>query len=343
MEFSNYRVYLTTDKIIRKKFSEEVLSKYYKQIGFLYQNGYELNCENDEVEEQLAAFDFFKNDNSLEELNSIEDYKSDLSYGRKLISEELYDIIRETTFLKQDLSSPNLIKICCKNNWEKIKNNVDRIDSLFNSKDSEICGNYNLIPNIEDIQKRILEIKERINKEYLVLTWISTKELVNIIYSIYVRFSKPKNGELRSSIKINLNDEIYGGLGGYNPADGKIKCMAGSAIWDVKSNYSGSTDKIKITVSRILNGGLSNEHDDEYIKFLEKWYNTKSLQTEENNKKAKQVVINSLLIGIFNLLLLKHEMNLLKNDTRNSLRAKEAINEMKAILRYCCIPNSYLL
>lgn len=342
MDFNNYKVYLATDKLIKRKFSKEVLNKYYKQIGYLYQNGYELNCSDDEVEDQLSYYNFFNSKDDLKELEEESEYYSNYFFGKDIISEEIYDIMKNSSFSKTEASSPLVAKSYCKSNWEKIKTNLERINNLFNSNDLELIENYKFISNIESIRNKIIDVQDKINRELILLTWLDFKDLINSLYPIYIRFSKSKSGEIRKAVRSNLNDEIYGGLGGYSPGDGKIKCMVGSAVWDVKSNYIADKTKIKITASKILNGTPASEDDEEEIKFLDKWYKAKST-SENEDKKAKQIVINCLLIGIFDLLLLKHGLNLNPEDKKNGPRCESAIHEMKAILKYCCIPNQYLL
>ena len=40
IDYESYKVFDWTDKQIKKQYSKEVLDKYYKQLAFLFQNGY---------------------------------------------------------------------------------------------------------------------------------------------------------------------------------------------------------------------------------------------------------------------------------------------------------------
>ena len=44
MNFKDYYVFTWTDKQLKKKYSKDILEKYYKILGYLYQNGFDLNC-----------------------------------------------------------------------------------------------------------------------------------------------------------------------------------------------------------------------------------------------------------------------------------------------------------
>ena len=249
MNLENYKIFYWTDKQLRKSFSENTLNKYYKIMAFLYQNGYYFNCEDDEVEEQLKMFNYFERDCDFEELQKCSNYKEDdktYETGCKIISEELYNIVKNTTFCRNETSdSPVLIKGFAETYWENIKSAVDILFCLFNSKDLEINGYLKKIDNLYDIQNKINELKESLEKERKVLTWIKFTNLVNIIYSLYIKIVKQKTDTHKLTIASNFNDEMYGATGGYNINNGEIKCIIGSAVSDLKSCMKGNLSKIK--------------------------------------------------------------------------------------------------
>ena len=121
--------------------------------------------------------------------------------------------------------------------------------------------------------------------------------------------------------------------------NGEIKCIIGSAVWDVKTiKTTKSIIKIKTVAGMILNDTIKTGDDDEYIQYLEKWYNG----IEKDNEKARRIVICSLLHGILTLLSLKHNINFL-DDKKNSERADVIKFEFSKILEYCGIDKEYLL
>lgn len=339
MNFKDYYVFTWTDKQLKKKYSQDILDKYYKILGYLYQNGFDLNCEENEIEEQLSFWDFFQNENDLEELRSISEFNSDCTVGKKIVIEELYDIIKNSTFSRETSDNPITLKSYATVNWSKIAENVNRLENLFFSTDSEISAILKKIPSTTSIQKKITDIKDSIEREIKVLTWIRFSELINNSYSIYISEGKQKTDTHKLTIASNFNDELYGGIGGYNPNTGEIKCILGSAVSDVKLCYSSKTlTKVKTIANAIFKDNEKTEEDEEPIKYLERWLNGK--ETDDNY--ARQVVTNSCLHGILTLLFLKHNVNFLE-DKKNSDRVQNALNEFKAILKYCGIEKEYLL
>ena len=113
IDYENYKVFNWTDKQLKKQYSKEVLDKYYKQLAFLFQNGYNVNCETlEEIEEQFKMWDYFKTTENFKEMTHLfgEQINSDYNIGKKIVSEELYDIIKNTTFIRKEVDNPAIIK-----------------------------------------------------------------------------------------------------------------------------------------------------------------------------------------------------------------------------------------
>lgn len=96
IDYENYKVFDWSDKQLKKHYSKEILDKYYKVLAYLYQNGYDINCGTlEEVEEQLDMWNYFKTTEDLYNLKNLYDnpIESDYAVGKKILSEELYDIV----------------------------------------------------------------------------------------------------------------------------------------------------------------------------------------------------------------------------------------------------------
>lgn len=337
MNLENYKTFYWTDKYLRKNYTEKTLSKYYTIISFLYQNGFYFNCDEEEIEEQLLLFNYFKENSDFEDLKNSTVLSSEFEIGKKIITEEIYDILKNTTFTRrEEADSPALIKVVAESYWNSIQNTFLRIKELFISKDSEIVGAFKKIENYNDILNKIGEIEISINEDKKVLTWLRFTNLINILYSLYIKTDKQKTDTHKLSIVSNLNDEIYGATGGYNPNTGEIRCIIGSAVWDVKSCKSGNKTKVKNLAKEILSSPRMEE--DKYLDYLDRWY--KGYETD--NDYAQQIVVGCLLNGILSLLSLKHNLSFL-NDIRNSERANEILTEFRAIVKWCGITKDYLL
>jgi hypothetical protein len=340
INYENYNVFLWTDKQLKKHYSKEILDKYYKQLAFLFQNGYNMEeCETiNEIEEQLEMWNYFKNYEDFEDMKGLYNIESDYSVGRKIFSEELYDIIKFATFSRKEADNPILIKGYANTYWNKIGEALNRLDNLFESDDIEIKGVVKELSNQNNIRERLDELFDKYEEEKKILTWIKFAELNNIIYSTYIKLTKLKTDSINVSKASNLNDELYGGIGGFNPNTGEIKCIIGSAVWQLKTIKSTkSIVKIKTVAGYIFENKPIVE-DDEGIKYLDKWFKG----IEKDDEKARQVVVCSLLHGIITLLCLKHNLNFLK-DNKNSKRAEAIYYELGKIMEYCEISKDYLL
>ena len=339
MDFENYKVFLWTDRQLKKHHSQKTLDKYYKILAYLYQNGFDVNCSEEEVDEQLAMYNFFEKPEDLQELRDVCGIKSDYETGKKIYLEELYDIVKTNAYSRQTSENPAIIKTYAQANWDAIKKAIERFESVYFSEDSEIVGAMKSIASKEQIKKKITDVKKAIEREIKVLTWILFTDIINSSYSIYITNSKTKTDVHKLSIASNFNDELYGGVGGYNPNSGEIKCIIGSAVYDVKSCYSSKTmTKVKSLANTIFKENTKVEEDDEGINFLQRWLEGK----EKDDEYAKRAVITSCLWGIMNLLILKHNVNFL-DDKKNAERSDKVMKEFHDILKFCGIQKEYLL
>ena len=336
MDYENYYVFLWTDKQLKKKYSEKVLSKYYKQLAFLFQNGYDLNCNEEDIEEQFSLFNYFETYEDFEELKQT-CCLSNFSVGKKIFEEELYDILKKLTFLRIKNDNPVEVKRNATVYQHRMIEALEKLKTLFYSKDEELVLFYKELSNYEDIVSRIQEIEDKLSKELKVISWIRFSELNTILYSTYIKTSKTKT-EKNNICKIsNVNSEIYGSIGGYNSNTGEIKCIIGSAVWELKTVKTNKT-KLKTVAKSILSDTIKVKEDDEGIKYLSDWVNGKA----DNDEKAIQVVVNSLLFGILTLLSIKYNLTLIKDD-KNSEKAEKIQEEFKSIMKYCNISKDYLL
>ena len=334
MEFKNYKILLQTEKYLKKNFSKETIFKYGNIIGFLYQNGFELNCSDEEVEEQLLLFNFFKKEDDFNDLKSLTNIKSDFSVGKKIVSEELYDIVKNSVFVQYETENVEILKIKAKSNWKNIINLVNRINNIFNSEDSEIIGAISNLKNLEDIRSRISFLSDKMEKEILLLTWIKFKELIGIIYSVYIQLDKVKKDFHKFTIYENINSELYG-TGGFNPNTNEIDCKYCGAVLELKKYYTTKDiSLLKYIAKDILKNG---NYTDEKIEYFVKWTNN----LVKDNEKARRIIINCLLSGILSLLSLKNNISLIE-DKKNEIREERIKNEMLSIMKFAGISKEYL-
>lgn len=342
IDYKNYHVFAWTKKQLEKKYPKDVLDKHEKILAYLYQNGYEVNCDTlEDIEEQLSLYNNFETTDDFQELVSNGSAGVDGSVGKKIVAEELYDIIKDTSFVRREgADNPVAIKTFATSNWSGIGRMVERLLTMFDSEDSEITAAIKSIENSNNIIERIEQLEEKYDDGLKVISWIKARELSDIIYSAYIKLSKVKTDEINISKASNINDEIYGGIGGYNPQTGEIKCIIGSAVWELKAMKNTATKvKMRTVAAKILEDDIAERpDDDDGIKFLARWYAGK----ESDDEYARRAIVTSLCFGILSLLSLKHNLSFIE-DSRNSERADAIYSEFKKILEYCGIEKEYLL
>ena len=344
IDYENYKVFSWTERQLKKHYSQEILSKYFKVLAFLYQNGHDIeDCSSvEEMEEQMDMWNNFETIEDFEELERLYEHKNDdynFSVGKKILSEELYEIIKNSTFIRKEAENPPAMKRYATIYWNSIGKLINELDCIFSSTDKEIAGALKSIKNVDGIKEKINSLREKYEKEVKVLTWIKALELCNVVYSTYIQLSKVKTDTINISKASNLNDELYGSIGGFNPNTGEIKCIIGSAVWELKTVKSAKTmTKIRLIANSILNDNPKMQEDDDGIKYLEKWYKG----IEKDDEMARRVVVCSLLHGILALLSLKHNLNFL-NDPKNGERSEMIRYEFLKIMEYCGIDKDYLL
>ena len=342
IDYKNYHVFAWTKKQLERKYPKDILDKHEKVLAYLYQNGYDVSCDSlEDIEEQFSLYNNFETVEDFQEMMSHSGVNIDGTVGKKIVAEEFYDIIRDTTFVRrEDADNPVIIKTFATSNWSGIGRMIERLLAVFESSDAEIKAAVSSIENVKDIIERIDTLEEKYDSGLKVISWIKARELSNVIYSAYIKMSKVKTDEINISKASNINDEIYGGIGGYNPQTGEIKCIIGSAVWELKAMKNTATKvKMRTVAAKILEDCLTEQpDDDDGIKFLARWYAGK----ESDDEYARRAIVTSLCFGILSLLSLKHNLSFIA-DSRNSERADAIYSEFKKILEYCGIEKEYLL
>jgi len=331
------KLFQQTDNYLRKTFSSEILEKHYSILGKLYQNGITLEGNSlERITDFLESYQISEDNIDFEKIGKT---STNGEIGIKIIITEIFEIVKSSTFIRKEVSNPILAKSFAKRYWETIKNNVDRLRDLFYSKDLEIVEVLSRVRNLEAIKNKIDNISNTIERDCKVVTWITYSELCDLVYSVYIYLTRTKDEPNNISKIANLNEEIYGFADGFNMETGEIKCIYGSAVFDLKDVYLGNNPlKIKSIAGKILSDYSEQKEEDAEIEYLLNWKNGK----ETDNEHAKQVVVCSLIYGILTLLELKYNLNYLK-ENRNEKKRENIIWELTKILNYCNIPKQYLL
>lgn len=337
-------VYEWTKKFLSRNYSKEIIKKYGLELALLIQNGLKLeDATEEEIQEQLEFYNYFKTKQDLEDLLSTYENKStDYIIGKKIFVEQIYKIVKDSNYLVQ----PNEIDVAKIKNlatvyWTKIGKTILDIEDLFLARDSnELKGfiNSNIYQMKNSLMDKLSELEERYVEGKKVYTYLKVNEILNNLYSLFCQHGKEKNSKRNFSTQKNFNDELYG-YGGYNPNDGEIKATICSAVYNVKSCIDCPEKKLRVFAYQILEEPKTEE-DEPAIQWLEKWLNYK---IENNLEYARKVVISSLLIGILSMLSLKYGLTFMEEDNSNLFKADKIKKEFESILKYCGITKGMLI
>ena len=180
---NDYYIFRYTKEELERKFSKNILNKFLQELAFLYQNGYELNCKEEEIDEQLSLFNYFQTSSDFEELASIN--SANHSSNKRIVAEELFDILKKSVFVNKDQRSPNTIKECITENWDNVVDAVSKIEYILVCQDLDIKTPVHELTNFTALNNCIEKVKDSIDRNLKVLTWIKFGELVKITLSLH--------------------------------------------------------------------------------------------------------------------------------------------------------------
>lgn len=328
-------MFIYTEKQLLKKFGKK--NSYFDILATLYQNGFDLNCSESEIKEQLELLEI-KNYDDIVRLRKEWKLDSSSEIGKKIIVEELYDIVKLGSFSMKEMSSTTIIKTYTSSNWNNIICLTNRIKDLFDCRDAEIRKVIVSIDNVDVVFEKLEALENTIEKELKVATWNYFSDLIKLCYKIYIKIGKEKADFHKLTIHSNINEELYSAVGGYNPNTREIKTMVGSAVSNVKACYDGNELYMKMSAAEIVKD-LPKDEKDHNMLVLKNWVKSKTGNIEE----VKRIIVNCLLNGILNLLIIKHNISLYEDDKRNWDRAEKVKDEFSSIIKWCGIDKEYLM
>jgi hypothetical protein len=356
IDYTKMVVFDTTKKYLEKRYSRKVLDKYFSQLAFLYQSGFVLECNSDdETIQQIENFNSFKSDVDFEDLKkAYGNIKVSSAIGDKIITDSLYSILTATKWAVDELSVinqkkavsvyDNIIRETVKTLVDIMSCKCDSVEASFTDFQTSYANIYNnLVSTIDKVNRYITESKK-------VMLWNSFVDLRKTVFKMYLLYNKLTSGKknVMSVVKAsNLNDEIYGSSGGFNPITGTVKAVNGSAVYELFITHKLNLDnpvcltKMKVLAKSILDDAdcythiKTAEFDDDDSKerflYLYNWY--KNQQTD--NEKARHIIELIELNGILSLLCLKYQLTILTADRLNIGREKGIITEFTKIVNYC--------
>ena len=335
IDYKNYMVLPYTSIYLHKVYTKDVLEKFGDRLAFLYQNGYSIsgNTSLQCVAEDLAMF------NNLDTWEDFDDFlkcqgkcrlTEPTEAGYKMVDSVLDMIIKQSSWAMRDFINIKDMGLRYKNTIENMLGYfqvlIDSSDILINLVVDSLVdeGTTDLFDECYD---------SLVDEKYgvmLVKYQALYKKIFEMHKSIYRSLLKSTNkGELARVG--NINDEIYGSSGGYNPNNDEIIARNGSAVYELKllnDTSSISTDSIRIKMLVIAKECLENGETDQLLKDFVKGDNS-------HLNEVRKVLTDIAFTGIMVLLDLKHGLTIVEGDTLNKGRAEKICKELTAICRYC--------
>lgn len=330
IDYKNYVVYPYTMGYLRKVYAKDVLNKWADQLAFLFQNGFSL--EDSDIDEQMMLFNGFKTYEDFEDLvksfGKAGQFDEPTEIGYKIVDSLLEYVLKSSTFASKEFYD---IKSAGAQLREKMNELVGYINSLLTSDDVEVKRVIKVldVQKAADLVDECLDLYEEGTYNVLLIKYQALYQQISEMHKKCYRALLSSGSKGLQARMGNVNDEIYGSSGGFNPTDDAIKCVNGSAVFELKilADKSVSDSSIYYKMLVIAKEALENGEPSRLLKSFVK--GDKSQLGE-----VRKALIEVDLSGIMVLLGLKHGLTLLENDSLNKERAKRIAHEFSAICKY---------
>lgn len=333
INYKKYVVFPYTTYCLNKAYTKDIITKYGDQLAFLFQNGFSLQDNSmSAVEEQMILFNYFETYDDFEDLVST--FGDAFSFDEATpIGYKIVDSVLEVVLNNSSWALKNFVNVKTMGDMykEKIKQMCGILQTVFDSDDVEVVRVMKTVGKWEsdNLLDACLELYE--DEVYNVLL-IKYQELYKQIYSMHKKINRAllntsEKGKLATMG--NVNDELYGSSGGYNPNNDDIIARNGATVFELKTlnDDSISDEDIRIKMLVIAKECVDNGETDKTLTAFVKGDNSKL-------KEVRKILTDICFSGIMVLLELKHGLTLFEDDSLNSKRAELIAKELTAICNY---------
>lgn len=333
INYKKYVVFPYTTYCLNKAYTKDIIAKYGDQLAFLFQNGFSLQDNSmSAVEEQMILFNYFETYDDFEDLVST--FGDAFSFDEATpVGYKIVDSVLEVVLNNSSWALKNFVNVKTMGDMykEKIKQMCDILQTIFDSDDVEVVRVMKTVGKWEadNLLDACLELYE--DEVYNVLL-IKYQELYKQIYSMHKKINRAllntsEKGKLATMG--NVNDELYGSSGGYNPNNDDIIARNGATVFELKTlnDDSISDEDIRIKMLVIAKECVDNGETDKTLTAFVKGDNSKL-------KEVRKILTDICFSGIMVLLELKHGLTLFEDDSLNSKRAELIAKELTAICNY---------
>lgn len=333
INYKKYVVFPYTTYCLNKAYTKDIIAKYGDQLAFLFQNGFSLQDNSmSAVEEQMILFNYFETYDDFEDLVST--FGDAFSFDEATpVGYKIVDSVLEVVLNNSSWALKNFVNVKTMGDMykEKIKQMCGILQTVFDSDDVEVVRVMKTVGKWEtdNLLDACLELYE--DEVYNVLL-IKYQELYKQIYSMHKKINRAllntsEKGKLATMG--NVNDELYGSSGGYNPNNDDIIARNGATVFELKTlnDDSISDEDIRIKMLVIAKECVDNGETDKTLTAFVKGDNSKL-------KEVRKILTDICFSGIMVLLELKHGLTLFEDDSLNSKRAELIAKELTAICNY---------
>lgn len=333
INYKKYVVFPYTTYCLNKAYTKDIITKYGDQLAFLFQNGFSLQDNSmSAVEEQMILFNYFETYDDFEDLVST--FGDAFSFDEATpIGYKIVDSVLEVVLNNSSWALKNFVNVKTMGDMykEKIKQMCGILQTIFDSDDVEVVRVMKTVGKWEadNLLDACLELYE--DEVYNVLL-VKYQELYKQIYSMHKKINRAllntsEKGKLATMG--NVNDELYGSSGGYNPNNDDIIARNGATVFELKilNDDSISDEDIRIKMLVIAKECVDNGETDKTLTAFVKGDNSKL-------KEVRKILTDICFSGIMVLLELKHGLTLFEDDSLNYKRAELIAKELTAICNY---------
>ena len=333
INYNSYVAFPQTSKYLHKVYTQDILDKWGSQLAFLYQNGF-TPADNSpkSIDEQMQLFNGFETYEDFEDFRltfgKAIDFNEPTEIGYKIVDSVLDMVINGSAFARTDFINiremGNLYK-------GKIHTQLEYLDMILNSADLEVVR---VVKSL--VEQKTLELLDECldlwEDEHYNILLVKYQELYKQVFDIHKKINRALlNTSEKGKVAVmgNLNDELYGSAGGYNPNNSDIICRNGSAVFELKTlnDKTKSDEELRFKMLVIAKECVENGETDKTIVAF-----TKGEKTDL--AVIRKILTDIAFSGIMILLELKYGLTLFEGDTLNSKRAKCIVQELTDICKY---------
>lgn len=330
IDYDNYVAYKPTLDYLRRNYDVATFNKWGDRLAFLYQNGIRLaKSSSEELDTQMSLFNNLNTYEDFDEMLKMfgrSDEPSEVGY--EIVNSVLESWLKTCSWAREPSVQPIEIG---KIRYSEIVKSLKKIAMLLDSNDYEIEKVvkekfseevYQLVDDCETFS---------VDRNYLRLV-ISYEKLWKSLMDIRKSINRSTLQDPAKGLGIrmgNINDEIYGSSGGFEPTTQSIKICVGSAVNDLKTLLDATkTDeqlknKLLVMAKDCIDDG---ETDKDLVEFVK--------GDESRIHNARKALAEITFSGIQVLLELKHGLTIFDGDTLNTERVNRINYELAAICRF---------